>query len=123
VPPIEPPAGLDEAWKRVLAELRPVVRGYFREARPEYDGGTLLLSFPYAFHHKSASEHRAAVEPLVRAHFGESTRLELILAETETRRPREGGARPVVPENDPRVREALSTFEGSRVLKVRKIED
>jgi hypothetical protein len=107
----------------VLAELRPVVRGYFREARPEYDGGTLLLSFPYAFHHKSASEHRAAVEPLVRAHFGESTRLELVLAEAETQRPREGGGRPVVPENDPRVREALSTFEGSRVLKVRKIED
>jgi DNA polymerase-3 subunit gamma/tau len=123
VHPVEPPAGLDEAWKRVLAELRPVVRGYFREARPEYDGDTLVLSFPYAFHHKSAAEHRAAVEPLVRAHFGDSTRLELVLVEAESSRRAEGAGRAALPENDPRVREALSTFEGSRVVQVRKIEE
>jgi len=116
--PIEPAADLVEAWKRVLAELRPVVRGYFREARPEYDGSTLVLWFPYAFHHKSALDNRSAVEPLVAAHLGPSVKLDLRLAEGPGPGPGGGPAgRPPSPEEHPLVKEALRTLDG-RVVQV-----
>jgi hypothetical protein len=113
--PIEPAADLVEAWKRVLAELRPVVRGYFREARPEYDGTTLVLWFPYAFHHKSALDNRSAVEPLVAAHLGPSVSLDLRLADGPG--PTGTPARPAAPEEHPLVKEALRTLDG-RVVQI-----
>lgn len=118
--PIEPPADVLEAWRRVLAELRPVVRGYFREARPEYDGTTLVLWFPYAFHHKSALDNRAAVEPLVAAHLGAGVKLDLRLAAG----PAPGQPPPTpppAPEQHPLVQEALRTLEG-RVVHVRETD-
>jgi len=115
--PIEPAADLLEAWKRVLAELRPVVRGYFREARPEYDGTTLVLWFPYAFHHKSALDNRSAVEPLVAAHLGPSVKLELRLADGPGPTGAGAAARPAAPEEHPLVKEALRTLDG-RVVQI-----
>ncbi len=118
--PIEPAADVMEAWKRVLAELRPVVRGYFREARPEYDGTTLVLWFPYAFHHKSALDNRAAVEPLVAAHLGASVTLDLRLSPG----PGPGASPPdrtPAPEEHPLVQEALRTLDG-RVVHVRETD-
>jgi hypothetical protein len=105
-----------EAWKRVLAELRPVVRGYFREARPEYDGTTLVLWFPYAFHHKSALDNRSAVEPLVAAHLGPSVKLDLRLADGPGPGAPPAG-RPLAPEEHPLVKEALRTLDG-RVVQI-----
>jgi len=115
--PIEPAADLLEAWKRVLAELRPVVRGYFREARPEYDGTTLVLWFPYAFHHKSALDNRSAVEPLVAAHLGPSVKLELRLADGPGPTGAGAAVRPAAPEEHPLVKEALRTLDG-RVVQI-----
>ncbi|GAC1657989.1 MAG: hypothetical protein NVS9B1_17010 [Candidatus Dormibacteraceae bacterium] len=119
--PIEPPSDLAEAWKRVLADLRPVVRGYFREARPEYDGTNLVLWFPYAFHHKSALDNRAAVEPLVRAQLGESVSLDFRLVEGRDG-PGQPSTRPLAPEEHPIVKDALRTLEG-RVVRVRETNE
>ncbi|MDQ6691150.1 MAG: DNA polymerase III subunit gamma/tau [Candidatus Dormibacteraeota bacterium] len=118
--PIEPAADVMEAWRRVLAELRPVVRGYFREARPEYDGSTLVLWFPYAFHHKSALDNRSAVEPLVAAHLGPTVALDLRLSAG----PGPGhppAPAPPAPEEHPLVQEALRTLEG-RVIHVKELD-
>jgi hypothetical protein len=92
-----------------------VVRGYFREARPEYDGSTLVLWFPYAFHHKSALDNRSAVEPLVAAHLGPSVKLELRLADGPG--PAGPPPRPAAPEEHPLVKEAIRTLDG-RVVQI-----
>ena len=46
----------------MLDALKPQVRAYFREARPQLSSDTLILSFPYGFHHKMASEHLHQIE-------------------------------------------------------------
>lgn len=60
------PAHLAEAWERVLESLKPKVRAYYREAKPELSGSTLRLWFPYHFHYTQANTHLPEVEQLIR---------------------------------------------------------
>jgi DNA polymerase-3 subunit gamma/tau len=117
------PAGADDdlagGWKRVLEALPPKTRAYYREARPERSGSTLVLWFPYSFHHKQALDHVAEVEPRVKEWLGASTSLDLRLREqqqTASTPPRTH----VAPEEDPVVQEAVRKLEG-RVTRVREI--
>lgn len=52
--------------------LRPTLRAFVREARPEVREGQLCLAFPEdkAFHYRKASEQKARLLPLAQAHFG-----------------------------------------------------
>ncbi|WP_105317796.1 DNA polymerase III subunit gamma/tau [Thermus tenuipuniceus] len=68
----EMPRDLAGRWRAFLEALKPTLRAFLREARPDLEGGRLVLRFPEskAFHHKRAEEQRATLLPLVRAHFG-----------------------------------------------------
>src|SRR5205814_1643648 len=56
VTPAPAAAGRDpsEGWQRLLEQLNPKVRAYFRAARAGLEGDRLVLSFPYNFHYKQA---------------------------------------------------------------------
>lgn len=66
------PRDLAGRWRAFLEALKPTLRAFLREARPDLEEGRLVLRFPEskAFHHKRAEEQRAILLPLVRAHFG-----------------------------------------------------
>ena len=68
----EMPRDLAGRWRAFLEALKPTLRAFLREARPDLEEGRLVLRFPEgkAFHHKRAEEQRAILLPLVRAHFG-----------------------------------------------------
>ncbi|RTH35474.1 DNA polymerase III, subunit gamma and tau [Thermus scotoductus] len=68
----EMPRDLAGRWRALLEALKPTLRAFLREARPDLEEGRLVLRFPEskAFHHKRAEEQRAILLPLVRAHFG-----------------------------------------------------
>lgn len=63
------PAGAVAGLPRAL---RPTLRAFVREARPEVREGQLCLAFPEdkAFHYRKASEQKARLLPLAQAHFG-----------------------------------------------------
>jgi DNA polymerase III subunit gamma/tau len=123
LPAVDPAAAPSDGWRGVLEALSPKVRAYFREARPQVEGDTLTLSFPYGFHHKMASEHVGQIEPLVRAWLGESARLDLRLQSAaraaEAASPVE---RPLAPEEDPLIKAAERKLEG-RVVRVRPLKE
>ncbi len=113
---------LVDGWRKVLETLNPKTRAYFREARPSKEGSTLVLWFPYAFHHKSAQEHSGQVEPLVKGWLGESATLECRLQDPSSAA---GAAvttaRPAAPEEDAVVQAAVRKLEG-RVTRVRELK-
>jgi hypothetical protein len=116
-------AGAADGWGGVLEALSPKVRAYFREARPQVEDGTLILSFPYGFHHQMASEHVGQIEPLVKAWLGEGAKLDLRLGSAS----RPGGPaapveRPPAPEEDPLIKAAERKLEG-RVVRVRPLKE
>ncbi|MGH7775549.1 MAG: hypothetical protein ACREPI_00005, partial [Candidatus Dormibacterales bacterium] len=108
---------LGPTWRRVLEGLTPAVRAYYREARPERSGTTLVLSFRYAFHHQKAMEHEAALTRLVFPEMGE-VRIEFRLLDAEGQAP--APTRPPAPEEHPVVQAAVRKLEG-RVTRVREI--
>lgn len=113
-----------DGWRGVLEALSPKVRAYFRGARPEVEGQTLTLYFPYVFHHKMASEHVGQIEPLVRGWLGEGARIDLrppsqVKGNDEAAAPLE---RPPAPEEDPLIKAAERTLEG-RVVRVRPLKE
>ena len=121
--PSPSPVESGDGWRGVLDALKPQVRAYFREARPQLSDDTLILSFPYGFHHKMASEHVQQIQPLVKAWLGEGARVDLRL-ESATR---PGGTpatteRPPAPEEDPLVKAAERKLEG-RVVRVRHLKE
>lgn len=65
-------ADLSGLWRAFLKDLKPTLRAFVREARPEVQGKTLLLRFPEskAFHHKRAEEQKAHLLPLAQSRFG-----------------------------------------------------
>ncbi|MCS7217452.1 MAG: DNA polymerase III subunit gamma/tau [Thermus sp.] len=65
-------ADLSGLWRAFLEDLKPTLRAFVREARPEVQGKTLLLRFPEskAFHHKKAEEQKAHLLPLAQSRFG-----------------------------------------------------
>ncbi len=117
-PPVTPDGNLEAGWSRILDALPAKIKAYYREARPEREGTTFRLWFPYTFHHKAALESQAEVEPRIQAWLGSGTTVEIRLKE-ERRVP--GGTptarRPAVPEDDPAVQQAMRKLEG-RVVRV-----
>src|SRR5205807_8281550 len=122
-PSAETPEPAGDGWRGVLEALKPQVRAYFREARPQLSSDTLILSFPYGFHHKMASEHVHQIQPLVKAWLGEGARVDLRL-ESATRPggPAAATERPPAPEEDPLVKAAERKLEG-RVVRVRHLKE
>jgi DNA polymerase-3 subunit gamma/tau len=115
-----------DGWRGVLEALAPKTRAYFREARPQVDGDRLVLTFPYGFHHRMATESRSQVEPLVRGWLGESAKLELRLQDATPPAGATGApavpSRPPAPEEDPVVRAAERKLEG-KVVRVRRLKE
>ena len=109
------------AWRSILETLGPKVRAYFVDATPSLVGGDLVLSFRFAFHHKMALENQAPVEEPVRAWLGPHAKLDLRLQETAAAGMAGAPARPLAPEEDPLVVEAVRKFEG-HVTRVREIK-
>ena len=127
--PVEPATSLKEAWERVLVELTPSARGVMKQGQVEFAEGVVKLVYRYKGQYDVAASHADKVRPLVAAQFGSGTRIEFELLPLDARGvPSAGGpasspTRPRSPEEDPRVREALSAFEGSRVVNVREIKE
>jgi DNA polymerase-3 subunit gamma/tau len=124
---VAPPASVApdplEGWRGVLDAMAPKTRAYFREARPRLAQDLLVLTFPYGFHHRMASESMSEVEPLIRTWLGGSAKLELRLRDAEPAVPEAGApARPATPEEDPVVRAAERRLEG-RVVRVRRLKE
>jgi DNA polymerase-3 subunit gamma/tau len=116
-------AEASDGWAGVLEALSPKTRAYFREARPQVDGGTLVLSFPYGFHHQMASEHVGQIEPLVKAWLGEGAKLDLRLeSASRPTGPAAPAERPLAPEEDPLIKAAERKLEG-RVVRVRPLKE
>jgi DNA polymerase-3 subunit gamma/tau len=115
-PVVAPAAGGQvEQWSQILQSLSPKLRAYFKEAKVDLRGDRLTLEFPYGFHHRMANEHEGEVAPLVRRWLGESATLDLRLQEA-TPAPA-ASVRPIAPEEDPVVQEAVRKLEG-RVTRV-----
>ncbi|MGH7860693.1 MAG: hypothetical protein ACREOS_00480, partial [Candidatus Dormibacteraceae bacterium] len=117
-------AGADDvlvAWRSILETLGPKVRAYFVDATPSLVGGDLVLSFRFAFHHKMALENQAPVEEPVKAWLGPKARLDLRLQEAAAAGVAGAPPRPLAPEEDPLVVEAVRKFEG-HVTRVREIK-
>jgi DNA polymerase-3 subunit gamma/tau len=117
------PVDVGGGWRRLLERLSPKTRGYFIDARPEVEGGRLLLTFRYGFHYKMAQECADQVEPLAKAWLGQEAGLDLRLQE-----PGSGTAaaaptpRPLAPEEDPLIKAAERKLEG-RVVRVRPLKE
>jgi DNA polymerase-3 subunit gamma/tau len=112
-----------DGWRGVLDALKPQVRAYFREARPQLSSDTLILSFPYGFHHKMASEHVGQIQPLVKAWLGDGATVDLRLESTvRPSGPAAAVDRPLAPEEDPLVKAAERKLEG-RVVRVRHLKE
>ncbi|TBH17601.1 DNA polymerase III subunit gamma/tau [Thermus thermamylovorans] len=96
VPP--PETDLPARFRSFLEGLRPTLRAFVREARPQVEGGVLMLRFPEdkAFHHKKAAEQKAALMPLAQAHFGVAE-IAFVL-EKKSPDPSPPASRPVPPE-------------------------
>jgi hypothetical protein len=122
-PPAPPTAEPADGWRGVLDALKPKVRAYFLEARPQLSSDTLVLSFPYGFHHKMASEHIDQIQPLVKAWLGEGATVDLRLeSATRASGPAAAVERPPAPEEDPLVKAAERKLEG-RVVRVRHLKE
>jgi hypothetical protein len=109
---------LAEGWRTVLKGLKPSVRAFFLDARPEREGSTLVLWFRYGFHHKSAQAHAADVQRLVAEWLGDSVTLDFRLQESSSTVA--SAPRPPAPEEHPLVQAAVRELEG-RVTRVREV--
>ena len=112
-----------ERWRTILESLDLKMRAFFREARPQLEGDTLVLSFRYPFHHKQAVERVSHIEPLVRSWLGDRARLDLRLLEAAPVTGAEAPpARALAPEEDPVIKAAERKLEG-RVVRVRPMKE
>lgn len=131
---------LRERWRAFLEALRPTLRAFVREARPEVREGQLCLAFPEdkAFHYRKALEQKARLLPLAQAHFGVEEVVLVLEGEKKSLSPRprpapppEAPAPPSPPEEEVEAEEAaeeapeealrrVARLLGGRVLWVRR---
>jgi DNA polymerase III subunit gamma/tau len=122
--PIEPAAGTQEAWGRVLEELSVSARGILKQAKVDFEGDTVVAVYPYKGQYDVAMTKQADVAKLVTAHFGPSARFEIRLLPLNERGV-PAAARPVsslAPEDHPTVVEALNVL-GGRVIDIKEIHE
>ncbi|HVD01388.1 MAG TPA: DNA polymerase III subunit gamma/tau [Candidatus Dormibacteraeota bacterium] len=119
--PIEPPAGTQQAWTRVLEELPVSARGILKQAEVDFEGDTVVAVYPYKGQYDVAVNKQAEVARLVTAHFSPSTRFEIRLLPLSDRGV---PARPtaLAPEEHPSVVEALNVL-GARVIDIKEIHE
>jgi len=121
--PAAPPArDASEGWRRILESLTPKTRAYFREASVQLEGDCLVLSFPYSFHHKQATDSAGQVEPLLRSWLGPSARLELRLEDGAPRPAPDAPVRALAPEEDPLIKAAERKLE-AKVVRVQPLKE
>jgi DNA polymerase-3 subunit gamma/tau len=119
--PIEPAAGTEQAWSRVLEELPVSARGILKQARVDFEGDTVVAVYPYKGQYDVAVSKEAEVARLVAAHFGPSAKFEIRLLPLSDRGV---PARPtaLAPEEHPSVVEALNVL-GGRVIDIKEIRE
>ena len=119
--PIEPAAGTQQAWNRVLEELPVSARGILKQAQVDFEGDTVVAVYPYKGQYDVAVTKQAEVARLVAAHFGPGARFEIRLLPLNDRGV---PARPTAlsPEEHPSVVEALNVL-GGRVVDVKEIHE
>jgi DNA polymerase-3 subunit gamma/tau len=112
-PRLPPPAGLEEAWGRVVAEVmkrKALLGSVLQHAAPlRVEGGVLSLALAASGFHREMLNDRGnkeLVNEAVQRHVAEARRFELDAGEAEVA----GGAR-----NHPAVKAALSAFPGEVV--------
>jgi len=122
--PIEPAAGTQEAWTRVLEELAVSARGILKQAKVEFEGDTVVAVYPYKGQYDVAMTKQAEVARLVSAHFGPSAGFEIRLLPLNERgvpaATRQASS--LAPEDHPTVVEALNVL-GGRVIDVKEIHE
>ena len=119
--PIEPPAGVEEAWSRVLEELAVSARGILKQAKVDFEGDTVVAVYPYKGQYDVAMTKQSEVARLVTAHFGPSTGFEIRLLPLNDRGvPAQPAA--LAPEDHPSVVEALNVL-GGRVIDIKEIHE
>ncbi len=124
--PVSAPGGLAgsgeevEGWHRVLEQLSPKMKAYFRDAQPAVRGSQLTLTFAYAFHHKMAQENAGGIAPPVKSWLGPAATVSFQLQDAKAGPAQPAAAAPAAqsPEDDPLVRAAVRELEG-KVLRVR----
>ncbi|AEB12887.1 DNA polymerase III subunit gamma/tau [Marinithermus hydrothermalis] len=93
-------ADLTQAWRAILAQLKPTLRAFVREARPHLEADRLVLVFPepYRFHYENAQRHEATIAQLVQQELG----LEVALVHQGTpARKKKAADQPPPPPADP----------------------
>jgi len=119
--PIEPPADTQQAWTRVLEELAVSARGILKQAKVDFEGGTVVAVYPYKGQYDVAMTKHAEVAKLVAAHFGPGTGFEIrLLPLSERGVPARQAA--LAPEDHPTVVEALNVL-GGRVIDIKEIHE
>ena len=119
--PIEPPAGVEEAWARVLEELAVSARGILKQAKVDFEGDTVVAVYPYKGQYDVAMTKQVEVAKLVAAHFGPTAQFEIrLLPLSERGVPARPAA--LAPEDHPSVVEALNVL-GGRVIDIKEIHE
>jgi DNA polymerase-3 subunit gamma/tau len=119
--PIEPAADTQQAWTRVLEELAVSARGILKQAKVDFEGGTVVAVYPYKGQYDVAMAKHAEVAKLVAAHFGPGTGFEIRLLPLNERGIPERQAA-LAPEDHPTVVEALNVL-GGRVIDIKEIHE
>ena len=120
--PIEPAAGTQEAWTRVLEELAVSARGILKQAKVDFEGDTVVAVYPYKGQYDVAMTKHAEVARLVTAHFGPGTGFEIRLLPLNERGVPARPESSLAPEDHPTVVEALNAL-GGRVIDIKEIHE
>jgi len=120
--PIEPAADTQQAWTRVLEELAVSGRGILKQAKVDFEGGTVVAVYPYKGQYDVAMTKQAEVAKLVVAHFGPGTGFEIRLLPLNERGVPSARQESPAPEDHPTVVEALNVL-GGRVIDIKEIHE
>ena len=114
---VQPVAGRGDAWQRTLADLPASARAIFKAGEVTFEGSTVVLTYRYQGQFGVAESKRGEVLPLLPTYHGPDVKLDIRLLPLSDRGV---PARPIAPEEDPRIVEAVKTF-GARVIDVKEI--
>ena len=114
---VQPVAGRGDAWQRTLADLPASARAIFKAGEVTFEGSTVVLTYRYQGQFGVAESKRGEVLPLLPTYHGPDVKLDIRLLPLSDRGV---PARPIAPEEDPRIVQAVKTF-GARVIDIKEI--
>ena len=114
---VQPVSGRGDAWQRTLADLPASARAIFKAAEVGFEGSKIVLTYRYQGQFGVAESKRGELLPLLPTYHGPDVNLEIrLLPLSERGVP----AKPLAPEDHPRVVEAVKAL-GGRVIDVKEI--